>query len=105
MRSLKVLVGIMGVLLVAGSVVLVVAVVGRIERKPAQSVLQQAASPLRTVLPEPGRIVATDLSGDRLLVRVALADGGEELVLFNARDGAEVAVIELPAAGPGKAVP
>ncbi len=105
MRALKVLVAVMGVLLVAGSVVLVMAVMGRIEHGPARADHREAAATLRTVLPDPGRIVATELAGDRLMVRVALADGSEEVVLFNARDGAEIAVIELRGAAPGKAAP
>jgi hypothetical protein len=104
MQALKVAVIVMGVLLVGGSIALAVAIVARSERRPAAA-HDQAAPVLRTELPATGRIVATALAGDRLLVRVALADGGEELVLFNARTGAEVAVITLHGNGSGKAAP
>jgi hypothetical protein len=97
MRALKHLVIVMGVLLVGGSVALVAAIVGRIGRAPVAPAAESGA-PLHASLPAGSRIVSAELSGDRVLVRVALADGGEELVLYNARSGAQVAVIELPAA-------
>jgi len=99
MRALKILVGVLGVLLVAGTVVLVSVVVARIERRPAAAA-DAGAAPVRSALPPGSRILATDLSGDRLLVRLALPDGGEALVLFNARNGAEVAVIGVSVAVP-----
>ena len=97
MRALKVLVVVMGALLVGGTVALIMAIVVRVERRAA---LAPPAAPAshRVVLPPASRIIATTLAGERLLVRLALADGGEELVLFDACSGAEVAVIELPAA-------
>ena len=97
MRALKVLVIIMGVLLVGGSVALVAAIVARLGRAPVAAPAAEAGAPLHASLPAGSRIVSAELSGDRVLVRVALADGGEELVLYNARSGAQVAVIDLPA--------
>lgn len=101
MRALKILVVVLGVLLVGGSVVLVVALVGRVQRGPSTPVNADALAPVRSALPPGSRIVATELSGDRLLVRLALPDGGETLVLFNARNGAQIAVIELGAGAAG----
>jgi hypothetical protein len=98
MRALKILVGVLGVLLVAGTVALVTVVVGRIRHGPVTAAGVERGSPVRTSLPPGSHIIATELSGDRLLVRLALADGGEALVLFNARSGAEVAVIGIGAA-------
>jgi hypothetical protein len=97
MRSLKLLVIVMGVLLVGGSVALVAAVVGRVARPSSAPSGADAGAPAHASLPAGARVVSTELSGDRLLVRVALAGGGEELVLYNARTGSQVAVIDLPA--------
>ena len=94
MRALKVLVVVMGVALVAGTVALVAALVLRAERGGSATA---ATEPLHAALPAGSRIVATELEGDRLVVRVALAGGGEAIYLFNARSGAAVAVIEAPA--------
>ncbi len=101
MRALKILVAVMGVLLVGGTVVLVAAIIARIEHRSAPAMALQTGAPMHTVLARAGRVVATELSGDRLLVRVAHADGSEELVLFDAKSGAEVAVIEVPEAKSG----
>ena len=97
MRALKLLVVVMGILLVGGSVALVAAVVGRIGRGPA-AVGGGAAAPVRATLPPGSRIVSAELSGDRILVRVALREGGEALVLLSARDGAQIAVLGTAAA-------
>jgi Family of unknown function (DUF6476) len=97
MRALKVLVVVMGVALVAGAVALVAALVLRAERGGSAAAGGGIAEPLHAALPAGSRIVATELAGDRLVVRVALAGGGEAIYLFNARSGAAVAVIEAPA--------
>jgi len=95
MRALKVLVVVMGVLLVAGIIALAMAVAARIERGGTASTLAKASTgPLHEALPAGSRVVAAELSGDRLMVRVALADGGEQLLLYDAKNGALVAVIE-----------
>jgi hypothetical protein len=94
MRSLKILVVVMGVLLVGGAAALVAAVITRVERGPSGAVNADVAAPVHTALPSGSRILATELSGDRLLVRLALPDGGETLMLFNARNGAAIAVID-----------
>ncbi len=91
MRALKVLVVVLGVLLVAGVIALAMLVTARIERGPQA---RASAGPVHQALPPGSRIVATELSGDRLLVRVALADGSEALLLYDARNGAPIAVID-----------
>jgi Family of unknown function (DUF6476) len=94
MRALKILVVVMGVLLVAGTIALVVAVVARVNRPVTSSGLA-AARASAIELPAGSRIVATQASGDRLVVRIALADGGEELLVFDLASGARVATITL----------
>lgn len=98
MRSLKLLVIVMGVLLVGGSVALVAAIIGRLARPPAAPPAAATGAPLHATLPAGARIVSAELSGDRVLVRIALADGSEELLLYDARTGAGVGVIDAPAA-------
>jgi hypothetical protein len=93
MRALKLLVIAMGVLLVGGTVALVIAVSGRIAHSPATV---NAGLPRHVALPAGARIVSAKLSGDRILVRLALAGGGEQLVLLDARTGSQLAVIEVP---------
>ncbi len=104
MRALKVLVVVMGVAFGVGTMALVAAVVVRVERgrsvtaaAAAPAAVAANAEPLRAALPAGSRIVGTELDGDRLVVHVALAGGGEAIYLFNARTGGAVAVIEAPA--------
>ncbi len=81
MRALKLLVVVMGVLLVAGTIALIVAVANRIEHRPVSPAASPAATEIE--LPAGARVSATDVSGDRLVVHLALAGGGEELLVFN----------------------
>jgi len=96
MRALKLLVVVMGVLLVAGVIALGVAITVRVQRGPSG---ETAALPLHLSLPEGAHVAAAELAGDRILVRLTLSDGGEELLLLNARTGAEIAVIATPRGG------
>jgi hypothetical protein len=98
MRALKVLVIVMGVALVAGMVALVAAIVVKVEHRGAAAAATGAA-PFHAALPAGSRIVATEFSGDRVLVHVVLAGGGEALYLFDARTGAELGVVD---AAPGR---
>jgi hypothetical protein len=92
MRALKILVAVMGVLLVVGAVGLVVAVANRINHPPAAAAIA-AASEIE--LPAGARVTTTEASGDRLIVRLALADGSEQLLVFNLATGARIATITL----------
>lgn len=99
MRALKVMVYVMGVLLVLGTAALVVAVVAKVNhRLPSLSSTTATTSVPRMsdiALPAGARIVATEISGDRLIVRAALANGGEEFFIFDLASGARTATIRL----------
>jgi len=100
MRALKVLVIAMGVLLVAGVVALGLAVRYRLNHPrqvPAASAIGPAgaASAVTIDLPQGARVVGAEASGDRLVVRVEIAGGGEELVIVNLVTGAPVATVTL----------
>jgi hypothetical protein len=97
MRALKLLVVAMGVLLVAGVIALGIAITVRVQRGPSG---ETAVAPLHLSLPEGAHVIAAELAGDRILVRLMLRDGGDELLLINARTGAKIAII---AASPGAA--
>jgi len=94
MRALKILVIVMGVLLVAGTTALVIVVVARVNRPAAPPA--PAVTGSRTIeLPPGARVIATEASGDRLVVRLALSEGGEELLIFDLASGARIASIML----------
>lgn len=95
MRALKILVVLMGVALVVGTVALAVAVLDRINH-PHPTAPSSASPPVRAVdLPEGARILAVDTSGDRVVIRAALADGSTELLILDLSSGNHVATILL----------
>lgn len=91
MRALKITVIVLGVLLVLGTAALVAAVVHRVAEQP--SFASRAAESLRVSLPAGARILGAELSGDRLMVRAALAQGDEAIFLIDARSGRLIATI------------
>ena len=101
MQGLKVLVVVMGVMLVGGTAVLIAAIIARAGNRAAE---QRGPRFERAVieLPEGARVLGTDAAGDRLVVvRIALAAGGEQLLLIDARNGERLGTIELKPAGGG----
>jgi hypothetical protein len=103
MRSLKILVVVMGVMLVAGIVGLAFAVSYRLNHPrpsptvvPAGPAAPTAGPGAATVidLPPGAKVLGTETSADRLVVRVGLA-AGEELLIFNLGTGAPIATIDL----------
>lgn len=99
MRALKILVVVMGLLLVAGTAALVLAVMARVHH-PRPAAAATLGRTTTVALPAGARLGASELSGERILVRVVLPDGGGELLLFDARTGARIATIELHAQAP-----
>ena len=103
MRALKILVVVLGVLLALGTAALVAAIVYRVQHGPLRTlVVPRPETPGNVVaeLPAGAHIEGTELAGDRIVVRVALPGGEEELILFDARNGKHVATIELRSAAP-----
>jgi len=102
MRSLKVLVIVMGVVLVAGIVALGFAVRYRVSHPREAPVVTgpsvgPASLPNATTLdlPPGARVVGAEASGDRLVVRIDLAGGGEELLVVNLATGTPIATVTL----------
>ncbi|HUC66733.1 MAG TPA: hypothetical protein VMA53_14945 [Stellaceae bacterium] len=111
MRALKVLVVVMGVLLLGGTVALVVAVIERARQHLAEPAAVPPPPPGRGFgravvdLPAGARVIAVEPAGDRLVVRIGLAEGGEALILIDARTGAKLGTIELRTAETGAVKP
>jgi hypothetical protein len=106
MRALKVLVIVMGVVLVAGIVALGFAVQYRVNHpRPAPAGSSVATGPvigpaggpnaITLDLPQGAKVVGAEASGDRLVVRVELAGGGQELIIVNLATGTPVATVTL----------
>jgi hypothetical protein len=100
MSGLKLIVILMGVLLVAGIVALGFGIEYRVNHpRPVTPAAAPAGTPSATTLdlPEGARVVGAQASGDRLVVRVELAGGGEELIVVNLATGTPIATVTLRA--------
>lgn len=101
MRALKILVVAMGVLLVFGIVALGFGIAYRVHHPrnagtaAIHAPIAPTAMPRAVALPPGARIVSAQSEGDRVMVRLALADGSEELLLLDWRSGATLAALTL----------
>jgi hypothetical protein len=97
MRSLKILVAVMGVMLVVGVAVLVAAIAGRLSRPAVAPARTFDAAPI--AIPRAARIEAMTMAGpDRLILGLALPDGSRRLLVLDLAAGRQIGTIELPAA-------
>src|SRR5258708_2385354 len=98
MRALKVLVVVMGVLLVAGFAVVVAPIMSRIGQRSTQTVAAAHLAPFgntSVTLPANSLVMETQGAGDRILLRLDLADGTEMLLVLDAATGIELGRIKL----------
>lgn len=97
MAALKLLVVAMGVLLVGGVVVLAIAVADRANHPRPTTSAAATNRPLASTLdlPAGAHVVGAEASGDRLVVRVDLGGGGEELIVVNLATGAPISTVTL----------
>ena len=90
MRALKALVIGMGVLIVAGIVVLVYAIVDK-----AAETGTMTFAPAEIVIPKGAEIAETALGDGRIAVRLTMADGSGRLILIDAATGRVTGTMEL----------
>jgi Family of unknown function (DUF6476) len=102
MRALKILVYGMGVILVAGVIVLVVTIAYRLKHPRVETssaaqtvIIQPNSTPHAVTLPAGAKIIAVQNDGDRVMLRLALSDGSEELMLLDWKTGETVRIINL----------
>ncbi len=95
MRTLKILVVVMGVMLVAGVGILIATVAGRLPRNGAglASSPPFAAPPID--LPQGARIETMSVGSDRLVVDVVLPDGTRQLLILDLVTGRRLGTIPL----------
>jgi len=91
MAALKVLVVVMGVLIVAGVAVLIYALATRLDVAGAN----RPAFDGRLVLPPEAKIVDMTAAGDRLVLRIALPDRSERLLVVDLVRGRQIGALEL----------
>ena len=95
MRTLKILVAVMGVMLVAGIAVLIVTIAGRASRNSAGLATSPpfAAAPID--LPHGARIEAMAVGPDRLVIDVVQTDGSRQLLILELATGRRLGTIPL----------
>lgn len=96
MRLLKAAVYIMGVLLVAGTIFLIVAIAWRAAQLPAAG--GRGFAELAVGVGRGAVVTSMELAGDRLAVAVE-AEGGPEIIVIDVRRGAVVGRVRLKAGG------
>lgn len=101
MRALKILVYVMGVMLVVGTLVLAGTIIYRVKHRPAEAtaaipaVIPPNGMPRNVKLPTGAKVIATQSDGDRVMLRLMLADGGEQLMLVDWKTGAVLSSLNL----------
>jgi len=98
MRALKALVIFMGVLILAGMGLVGYGIVKRTaipERPAPATAAARAYGPVEISLPSGARIARTRTSGERLIVELELAGGGERLLVLDLATGGLVGTIDL----------
>jgi hypothetical protein len=94
MRSLKVLVVVMGIMLVGGFALLVAIVAGKLLRGGNIP----RSFPTTTIdIPRDARIGAMTTGTDRLVLELVLPGGGRQLIIVDLATGARLGTIELRA--------
>jgi hypothetical protein len=100
MRAVKTLAVIMGVLIVVGFTALIVIIVGRVTH-PAGEVKSATAKPTQPFtappieLPAGARIEALAAGPDRLVLHVAMPDGGGQLIVVDLATGRRLGIIPV----------
>ena len=93
MRALKALVIGMGVLIVVGLIVVAVTIANRTldgERPPTEAAF---------ALPDGAKVLETALDGNRIALRLRLADGAEAIHVFDLATGRRVATARIDGGG------
>jgi hypothetical protein len=94
MRSLKILVVVMGVMLIGGFVLLAAVIAGRLSRGGN---IPRSFSATVIDIPRDARIGAMTAGTDRLVLELVLPEGGRQLVVIDLVTGARLGSIDLHA--------
>ena len=94
MAALKILVGVMGVLIVVGVAAIVYGIATRLDLSRPHA-LEGVALEGKIALPAGGRIVDMTSAGDRLVLRVALPDASERLIVVDLARGRQLGTLEV----------
>jgi hypothetical protein len=91
MRGLKILVAVMGMMLVAGVAVIVVAIAARLSHRPPAAAF--TAPPV--ALPKGAKVETVGAGPDRIVLDIVLADGARQLIVLDLQTGRLLGTIPL----------
>jgi hypothetical protein len=105
MNALKAVVVIMGILILAGSTVVVVTIYNRLtapkadggSTEPAATAAVEAFGRRELDVPAGSRIVSTTFGDGRLFLQIRRPDGGDSVVVVDPRTGAILGDLRVPA--------
>jgi len=95
MRGLKILVVVMGIMLIVGFTVLVAVVAARMSRSGSNPITARAFNGSAIDIARGARIEAMAAGTDRLVLALALPEGGRQLLIIDLTTGARLGTIEL----------
>ncbi len=97
MQAIKAIVIGMGFLIVAGMAILVYGLTNTFEPSKSSKGGDGSAAfgTIRATLPSGATVQGTDLDGDTMLVRLAMPDGGVQIMVFRLSDGRQIGTIDL----------
>jgi hypothetical protein len=95
MRTLKIAVIVMGVMLVVGVVVLIGAIAARVPHKPSETAAKPEFVAPPIDLPAGARIAAMTAGADRLVLDLLFADGTRQLLVLDLATGRKLGAIPL----------
>lgn len=95
MRGLKILVVVMGIMLMVGFTILLGAIAGRVSRNGPSSGAVRQVSAAAIDIPRGARIEAMTAETDRLILALALPEGGQQILIIDLATGTRVGAIDL----------
>jgi hypothetical protein len=97
MRALRILVIVMGAMLVVGIVALGFGIAYRVHhpRGTVPPAPRRVVPPHAVTLPSGAKILGIQSDGGRVMIRLGLANGGEELLLVDWQTGQELSILDL----------
>jgi hypothetical protein len=92
MRALKILVGVMGAMILAGVAVLAATVVGRVSKStpPPQAFMASAID-----IPAGAKVESMSTGTDRVVLDLVLSDGSRELLIVDLASGRKLGTVPL----------
>jgi Family of unknown function (DUF6476) len=93
MRGLTIFVAVMGVVIVLGFAVVIATIAGRLARGDGGGPHAFTAPPI--AIPKGARVAAMTAGANRLVLRLELAGGGQEIVIIDLASGRRLGTIAL----------